>query len=348
MTSKYYYLKDNAIITNAKNISGKYVNLYGNQALSIDGNIYSLDNDEVISNNISLFNQVDSKPLYEFYYQGYTISTYANFSLIGNTKEVDKQIFVKNDQLEFIDSSLENIKTTLLIDSYNDKDYVVVLGTDGVLYPLKEDVQYPDGFQNRNIKFISNNVLNNSSLLFVVYEDDDYICFDYHTGLVYTKSDEVKESLTSYFISKLYSNRVAVLPSNSLKKYEKSEELVEKLDEKSITEVLTGVDDEEVTTNNYITVYEPIRNTYVVYDITNYLDNTIQSLEQEKTIEDSPIVDDQIRNNTKLQKYYNYQEPQSNDINWLIIFFGILVLILSSLGILRIFLKKQVSKKTSN
>ena len=185
-------------------------------------------------------------------------------------------------------------------------------------------------------------------MLFVVYEDDDYICFDYHTGLVYAKSDEVKESLTSYFISKLYSNRAAVLPSNSLKEYEKSEELVEKLDEKSITEVLTGVDDEEVTTNNYITVYEPIRNTYVVYDITNYLDNTIQSLEQEKTIEDSPIVDDQIRNNTKLQKYYNYQEPQSNDINWLIIFFGILVLILSSLGILRIFLKKQVSKKTSN
>ena len=346
--NQYYYLKDNTIITNAKNISGKYVNLYGNQALSIDGNIYSLDNGEVINNNISLFNQIDSKPLYEFYYQGYTISTYANFSLIGNTKEVDKQIFVKNEQLEIIDSSLENVKTTLLIDSYNDKDYVVILGTDGVLYSLKENVQYPDGFQNRNIKFISNNVLNNSSLLFVVYDDDDYICFDYRTGLVYAKSDEVKESLASYFIAKLYSNRSAVLPSNSLKEYEKSEELVEKLDEKSITEVLTGVDDEEVTTNNYITVYEPIRNTYVVYDITNYLDNTIQSEEQDITVEDSPIVDDQIRNNTKLQKYYNYQEPQSNNVNWLIIFFGILVLILSSLGILRIFLKNQINKKTSN
>ena len=346
--NQYYYLKDNAIITNAKKVNGKYVNLYGNQALDIDGNIYSLDSGEIINNNFIMFNQVDSKPLYEFYYQGYTISTYAKFSLIGNTKEVDKQFFVKNDQLEIIDSSLENVKTTLLMDSYNDKNYVVVLGTDGVMYPLKEDVQYPDRFQNSNIKYISNNVLNNSSLLFVIYDDNDYICFDYRTGLVYAESDETKESLANYFISKLYSNRSVVLPSNSLKEYEKSEELVEKLDEKSITEVLTGVDKEEVTTNNYVTVYEPIRNTYVVYDITNYLENTLQMEEQEMTIEDSPIVDDQIRNNTKLQKYYEYQDSQSSNVNWLIIFFGILLLIILSLGILRIFLKKQVNKKTSN
>ena len=354
---QYYYLEDGKIISNAKNIKGEFVNLYDNKALSINGNIYSLLDFDEINNNINLFSEVELTPLYEFYYADHLISTYNNFSLIDNNKEVNKQIFVKNEQLELIDSLLDNKKNMLLLDAYNNNYYVITLGNDGKLYALKDDITYPDGFKNRDIKAISSNVDNNSSLLFVLYEDNNYVCFDYRTGLVYALNDKTKESLSSYFKANLLGARSSILSSDTKTSYERSLDLVEKLEDVTVEEVLTGIKDEEKTDrNNYITVYEPLRNTYVVYDLNNYLESVNNNIDTplednsdittSEALENTPLVDDQISNNAKLMKHYNYKDS-SDKVNWLVIFFGILVLIIFSLFLLRIILKRQNLKQSS-
>lgn len=93
-----------------------------------------------------MFSEVDVVPMYRFYFDNYTISTFANYSYV-DTKLIDKQVLVKNEKVELIDSSYDNVKNMVVMDSYNNEDYLMVLGTDGVLHSLKSEISYPSGFK---------------------------------------------------------------------------------------------------------------------------------------------------------------------------------------------------------
>lgn len=344
----YYYLKDGKIKTNDTKIGGSdFVHFYGDQALKKDGSIYSISEKEDIANYIEMFSEVDVVPMYRFYFDNYTISTFANYSYV-DTKLIDKQVLVKNEKVELIDSSYENVKNMVVMDSYNNEDYLMVLGTDGVLHSLKSEISYPSGFKNRDIKSISSNIMNSSNLIFVEYEDGDFVCFDYKTGTVYSEEEENKESLLSYFQYRLSSSASKVrTPSNN--QYEQAEELVDKLEDTSISEVLFGdtesKEENDNLNHNYLTVYEPVRGEYVVYDLSTYFSPVTSEEQNDASILDMPIVDDQISINPRLEDFYYSDSTHTNRIAWVLIFSGILTFIVSSFVLLKHFLKRQSARK---
>lgn len=344
----YYYLKDGKIKTNDTKIDGSdFVHFYGDQALKKDGSIYSISEKEDIANYIEMFSEVDVVPMYRFYFDNYTISTFANYSYV-DTKLIDKQVLVKNEKVELIDSSYENVKNMVVMDSYNNEDYLMVLGTDGVLHSLKSEISYPSGFKNRDIKSISSNIMNSSNLIFVEYEDGNFVCFDYKTGTVYSEEEENKESLLSYFQYRLSSSVSKVrTPSNN--QYEQAEELVDKLEDTSISEVLSGdtesKEENDNLNHNYLTVYEPVRGEYVVYDLSTYFSPVTSEEQNDASILDMPIVDDQISINPRLEDFYYSDSTHTNRIAWVLIFSGILTFIVSSFVLLKHFLKRQSARK---
>lgn len=351
IAEEYYHINDGKLITNSEITEQDFVHLYQNQALKKDGNLYHLKDKVVLENRIDHLQEQPVKPLYEFRYQDHTIQTYATFSIIDQKDEVQKQIFLKNNQLEMIDATLENHKTMLVMDTYSDKNYVVTLGIDGTLSSLKHDIVYPDRFRNRKIREMSSNILPESNLLFIVYEDGDYICFDYRTGQVYAEKNDKKESLASYFRYKLDQVTTEIFTKKSTQSYETAEQLVERLEEKSIEEILTGVEKEEGTISpNYITVYEPIRQEYIVYDLNRYLESPKPSISQNsnQTLSETPILNDRIESMSKLEDYY-YKgiRRKEGQLNWIVIFLGIFLLILLSLILLGTYLKRQNKLRTT-
>ena len=341
-------MKDGKIKTNDTKIGGSdFVHFYGDQALKKDGSIYSISEKEDIANYIEMFSEVDVVPMYRFYFDNYTVSTFANYSYV-DTKFIDKQVLVKNEKVELIDSSYDNVKNMVVMDSYNNEDYLMVLGTDGVLHSLKSEISYPSGFKNRDIKSISSNIMNSSNLIFVEYEDGNFVCFDYKTGTVYSEEEENKESLLSYFQYRLSSSVSKVrTPSNN--QYEQAEELVDKLEDTSISEVLSGdtesKEENDNLNHNYLTVYEPVRGEYVVYDLSTYFSPVTSEEQNDASILDMPIVDDQISINPRLEDFYYSDSTHTNRIAWVLIFSGILTFIVSSFVLLKHFLKRQSARK---
>ena len=259
-------------------------------------------------------------------------------------KTINNQLFVKNGQLDIIDSTLNNKKNMINIDEYNDESYIIVLNEDGTLETLKDTVNYPQNFKNRNIKSITSNIEPSSNLIVVTYKDGDYICFDYHTGKVYAEKEENKENLLSFYkakVNEIGTNNVETEKAESLAE---AEDLVEKLENKSVEEVLTN--DQSDNKNVYQTVYSESRKQYVVYDVNDLLqsgdyqeinneDSSNEDNQKEESVTETPIVNDQIENNITLSNYYS---EKNKEINWIAIF---IVLLLSIIVSLIIFNKKS-------
>ena len=87
-----------------------------------------------------------------------------------------------------------------VIDEYNGNEYETVLGTDGKLYDLKENLTYPDNFKNEDIKSIGNNLDTEEKEIEVTYKNGDKIKFNYQTGKVILeeKVDEDKTGLIEF------------------------------------------------------------------------------------------------------------------------------------------------------
>ena len=350
---KYYIIDDNKIKTNDKEIKGNFINLYKDKALMSNGDIYDLNVREEIATSINNLKEVDEIPLYESNYENYNIKTYLTYSVVDG-KTINNQLFVKNGQLEIIDSTLNNKKNMINIDEYNDESYIIVLNEDGTLETLKDTVNYPQNFKNRNIKSITSNIEPSSNLIVVTYQDGDYICFDYHTGKVYAEKEENKENLLSFYkakVNEIGTNNVETEKAESLAE---AEDLVEKLENKSVEEVLTN--DQSDNKNVYQTVYSESRKQYVVYDVNDLLqsgdyqeinneDSSNEDNQKEESVTETPIVNDQIENNITLSNYYS---EKNKEINWIAIFIVLLLSIIVSLIILFKILKKNKNLKVAN
>lgn len=351
INQKYYIIENNKIKTNDTKINGTFISLYKDKALMSNGNIYDLINKDEIASSVNNLNEVETIPLYESNYDGHNIKTYLTYSLIDNNF-VSDQVFVKNNQLEIIENTVENKKNMINIDEYNDETYIIILKDDGKIETLKGTINFPENFKNRDIKSITSNIDPSSNLIVVTYNDGDYICFDYHTGKTYEEKEEEREDIISFYKAQIDEIGLNTQENKKEKSLQEAESLQDKLEEKSIDEVLTN-EKRENNNTTYKTVYSESRDEYVVYNVDNLLksnnnqaeENTETNNENKTEEKDSTIVNDQISNNITLSKYY-YSDKERN-INWLVIFIMLLFAIIFSLIILLKVLRKNKQLKIS-
>lgn len=69
-----------------------------------------------------------------------------------------------------------------LADTYQDSQYLTVLGTDGLLHDLNESIHLPEGFTNRGIVELADNMHDDSHIAIGRYEDGKVFAFNYLTG----------------------------------------------------------------------------------------------------------------------------------------------------------------------
>lgn len=250
--SKYYFLDGKKLKGNIKDTSDKYNNIFNNYALRANGDIYDVVNEKVVGKSSSNFTLLDTKPLYEFEYNGNLIYTYYNYSVL-NTEEVDKQLIVKNGSLEMLSSTLNSNKTSIIIDSYNDKNILSVLGSDGVIYNLKDKIKFPDSLTNKNIKDMTSSINNKTSLILIEYKNGSIYGFDYRTGTILTnKKAEENVDIVTYFKDKFTTDESAI-DENVSTLYKESNDLYSSVNNTN-------------KSNNYVRVYDPVKNKYVLYD----------------------------------------------------------------------------------
>ena len=248
-----------------------------------DPNLEHIDNyNNITSDNMYIndeikesLNNKDEKLQHTFIYEGKTIKTYNTYSEIIAKEESkvirkDVRLYVKDGKLyslpvefDLEDDVIKFVENNFVIDSYNGKEYETVLGSDGKIYDLKEPLNYPENFVNKDVKSIGNNLnntsdnnsenINNEELLDefsgnnlhemeVIYRNGYKVKFNYQTGEVIS-SIEKKSNKTDVF--DYIKEKISAIGNSNLgeiqeitKKYEESKVLQSKLEETPVEEVL--------------------------------------------------------------------------------------------------------------
>ena len=319
--NNYYYINNGRLITNdtnVVNVDGP-VNIYDKQILLSDGTIYDIEKHSVVTNSIDNLSNVAVKPLYSFNYIDEKIDTFYSYSLV-NDEYYEGQLFVKDNNMEIIDKDLDNKKNKIIIDRYNGKNYLLYLGNDGIIYSLKDNINYPSNFSNVKIKDISSNPNINTDLLFVLYEDGNYMVFNYKTGTLVENNTDYKPDIFEY-ISMKFTETVS---STDLDKpvdsgYIDAENLVNILTETPIDDVLEkdsiiSKDKIEINPDGeksfYSIKYNPKDKKYEVFEIAdtayNKFDDSYYSENSVIVTQiNNPPADEIIKKSEKLNNYYN-------------------------------------------
>ena len=329
--------------TEKKTVIDNATNIYEGKVLLDDQKIYDIESGKVTHNTFENLTLAETSSLYDFSYGGNSIKTYKNYSVI-NGQILNKQIFVKGEQIEVIEQQgVNNLTNKVIIDNYNDQSILLYLGTDGKIYCLKEKIVYPKNFKNLNIKNISTNVTKDSNILFVEYKDGSYIAFNYLTGQILTQSSNQKMGLIDYVKQELQlsEEKYKIEPSNN--SYKEAKKLVSDLNKKSIDQVLLGENDSdapELYSRKYSVSYNPANGKYFVYEIPTKsgVSNDNKSLIESLT----KSVDSMIEDNPILLKYYKGESyTKINQLPSLIITIGIIIGIIISTVSLGKYLKKR-------
>ncbi len=304
------------------NNSHKPINIYEDKILLENHNIYSIPDKKVIENSIKNFELYSSTPIYSFQYGDSTIDTYYNYSIIDGNY-ISKQVFVKEGNIETIDSSLDAVKDSVLIDKYNGNNHLIYLGTDGKLHSLKDNISIPRSFVNKNIKAISTDIYNNSDIIFVSYENGDYVVFNYRNGKIIEQSmKNTSSNVLSYFGTHFTNDRVA---NNRYNDYKESLDLINKLKKKSTDKVLNNDESNEKASlleDTYISTYNSATNKYEVFKINSANDSNNAVLSTQLS---SNSTSNMIDNNVVLYNYYIGTEKRNQTI--LLSVLGIVVIL---------------------
>lgn len=308
--NKYYYIEGKQINTNDSNLSklkssnkSVYpINIYNNRILYSDGSVYDIKTNKKSISSTNNLVSTDIVPMYSFNYATESIKTFYNYSDI-NGEILDKQLFVKDNNLEVVDSSLNNIKSNIFVGTYNDDNYLIYLGEDGSLHSIKDNIKFPARFKNRNIKAFTSDIYNSSDIIFVLYDDGNYLVFNYRTGKIIIENKNNIENIYSYFVNSF--SKVS-FNNSKIVDYSNSKELESKLEEKSIKEVLNSTTSNDGTKvdsvmSTYSSIYNPVTSKYEVYEIpvndSSLPSNVIDKLS-------SPSTNYVIESNSKLNNYY--------------------------------------------
>ena len=161
-------------------------------------------------------------------------------------------------------------------------------------------------FKNKGIKEISNNIYHNSNIVIVRYENGEVIVFNYRTGnMIYTTESENKIDIVSYFVNNFSITNDNVFENNENVLYEESKEMKSILNEYDITKMMNE-ENESVIKREYITSYDPVKEKYVIYDVSSLVENkeygtNIVQINNEQSINDI------ISMNNTLNLFYTNQ-----------------------------------------
>ena len=214
-----------------------------------------------------------------FEYEGKEIQTYSTYSVVksedGSSVRRNAKLYVKNNTLYAVPTVLsmsEDLRTNsesdsnnssnnkvipvannLILDSYNGKEYETVLGSDGRIYDLKEPINYPENFVNKDIESIGNNLNSDTKEIEVTYKNGDKLKFNYQTGEVIESSKNTSEQkgLFEYIKEKLgdIGDSVGTENEEIRNKYKESKELQSKLEETPVEEAMEE-QSREIDNNN--------------------------------------------------------------------------------------------------
>ncbi len=303
-----------------------------------------------------------------FKYGNKTIKTYETYSEIiaedgSSIAREGIRLYVKAGKLYALpvelslgNSIIKLVENNFIIDSYNGKEYETVLGEDGKLYDLKEPLNYPENFVNKDINSIGNN-LNNASVdssenmdneevignnlheIEVIYKNGDKVIFNYQTGKVIYSIEEKQDKIGLFDYMKEKISQIGNTNSGTLQrttsKYEKSKVLQSKLEEMPVKEALqrknsnankpenvangeNNEDNNSLKETIYISIYNVEKDEYQIYQEEELLDTTKQEVISEN---------DKIEANNLKEYYASEGESRNNNM-------GILWITLSIVGVI--------------
>ena len=287
-----------------------------------------------------------------FKYENKTIKTYSTYSVIeaedGSSVRRDGiKLYVKNGKLYAVPAILNStanyqklskeeqngsdyskevvtpVANNLILDNYNGKEYETVLGSDGKIYDLKEPLNYPENFVNKDIKSIGNNLNDNLGEdsensdneknlhkyeIEVVYKNGDTLRFNYQTGELINSSElensndigvweyiKKKTSEIGNFMGEDKNN------NNMQNKYKESIKLQNKLEEAPVEETLQ-------LQNSNVNILEGGIDR----------ENNAINIKNESTIQDSEISEEveennETNNSLKEKKYISIYNKEKDD-----------------------------------
>ena len=270
--NKYYILRDDGeIVSNDDAVNGKRgVNIFNGKILTKDGEIILLKDGSIeVGSGVAFEKLVDVVPLYHFERNSTQIDSFANFSVIDGVALVEKQILYKGIQTELMASDLKNIKWQGVMDSYNNKDYMTILGEDGVIYDLKNALMYPDNFDNTKIKEISNNIQSRTDLMIVKYENGRVLVFNYRNGsVVYQIKADVIPTPLEYFVQEITNENNSLYDNEEISNnLAGAEKLMSEIKNGSVVSGETSIP----AAGDYVVAFDPIKNEYEIYDMGSLL-----------------------------------------------------------------------------
>ena len=343
VNNKTYYLEDNKIMAQGENIEGEFVNIYFDNALSLDGKIYDMKKqkwEEGTTKGFVLQDEVKPKEVSE--YKGRKISTFSNFTTIqyANQKiQKPGRLLVRNNKISLIDETIDMHKENEIINEYNEKEYQTILGKDKKIYDVKTPLKYPKDFINKNIDQIVTENTDNPFIT-IKYDSGKVLTFNYATGeKIFDNNKKEKVSLKDYIKTAIKEDsKNASITKNSEKKYKESLKLKSKL-EKDPIEKIKNITDHNIESvrptdskNKYITVYNNEKQDYEVY-------KEIELLEVKENYESE---NEKISQSKELSNFYTSQKEVKKETNGLI---WIILTIISILIILVLLIKINKNKK---
>ena len=305
----YYYIEDGTLKGNQDTNLTDVIHVYRNYALKNNGEVYNLSlnqYDHNIQNNLVVLDQV--KPLYESLQDNGYIRTYANFTTVTNNnteKVLDYQVISSNNTTSIVNEGLSNRKNMNVMDSYGNNEYHTILGTDGMLHDLKENIKVPNDFKNSKIKFMTDNIGHNNGFVIIQYEDGKLYGFNYRTGQkLFVTNTNTNQSVTDYLMDYFTSSKSVT--NDTYQEYQESIKLKDQIYESE------KQDSEENTLSkdNYVTSYNPITNDYEIYKQNTVLDVDVEEdiSETQKIYQDMNLYHTYISSSKASNKWFRANE----------------------------------------
>ena len=304
--NSYAYIYQDKLKGNIKSPNDNFIHIYDRYALTEKLAIYDMLEEKFISssNKFSLSN-IDTRSLFHFDIDKVSIDTYYRYSVI-HKKEGDTiyegQLFYQDGVIEIVDGELNNYKFSTIVGKSGNKNYLTVLGRDGIIYNLKDEILFPSRFTNKNIRYMSHNINNDSNMVVVMYESGGVVVFDFRTGSqkLLEKATE-KVSIFDY-IKKSVNSKESMMKKNVINDYYQGVNLIKKLEENPISDDGRGnyiLDDKNSSNksfgslkSNYVTYYNTVKNSYDVVNISDIVsgDNSDVISENDKIYTSTDLI----------------------------------------------------------
>lgn len=305
----YYYIEDGTLKGNQDTNLTDVIHVYRNYALKNNGEVYNLSlnqYDHNIQNNLVVLVQV--KPLYESLQDNGYIRTYGNFTTVTNNnteKVLDYQVISSNNTTSIVNEGLSNRKNMNVMDSYGNNEYHTILGTDGMLHDLKENIKVPNDFKNSKIKFMTDNIGHNNGFVIIQYEDGKLYGFNYRTGQkLFVTNTNTNQSITDYLMDYFTSSKSVT--NDTYQEYQESIKLKDQIYESEKQDS----EDDTLSKDNYVTSYNPITNDYEIYKQNTVLDVDVEEdiSETQKIYQDMNLYHTYISSSKASNKWFRANE----------------------------------------